>query len=287
MSTRATTGPVVFSDLDRTLVYSPSALLLEGSDESAPRLLCVEVHDGRPLSFVTETAAADLTTIARSRRLVPTTTRTVEQYRRIHLPGGPPAYAICANGGRILADGVEDADWSRAVVDSVATTSAPLPEMLERLTGLCAPRGAEPFVDKIRQAADLFCYVVVKRSWVPSGWIAEVSSVAQECGWDVSIQGRKVYIVPGALDKAHAAVEVAARLGASLTYAAGDSFLDAALLEMADASIVPKHAELTEVGWSAAHARVTRHAGVRAGEEIAAWMLARLETPPWAPGAVP
>lgn len=278
MSNRATTGPVVFSDLDRTLVYSPSALLLEGSDESAPRLLCVEVHDGRPLSFVTETAAADLTTIARSRRLVPTTTRTVEQYRRIHLPGGPPAYAICANGGRILADGVEDADWSRAVLDAVATTSAPLPEMLDELVGLCAPRGAEPFVDKVRQAADLFCYVVVKRSRVPNGWIGEVSGVAQERGWDVSVQGRKVYLVPRALDKAHAATEVAARLGASLTYAAGDSLLDAALLEMADASIVPRQAELTDVGWSGPRAQLTRYPGVRAGEEIAAWLLARLET---------
>ncbi len=41
-------------------------------------------------------------------------------------------------------------------------------------------------------------------------------------------------------------------------------------------SIVPKHAELTELGWSAPRARVTRHAGVVAGEEIAEWLLERL-----------
>ncbi|WP_295693730.1 HAD family hydrolase [Lapillicoccus sp.] len=276
MSRHTTTGAIVFSDLDRTLVYSPSALLLEGADESAPRLLCIEVHDGRPLSFVTETAAAALATLARSRRLVPATTRTVEQYRRIHLPGPPPAYAICANGGRLLADGVEDADWSRAVVDALATTSAPLPEILEQLAGLCTPRGEDPFVDKVRQAADLFCYVVVKRSRVPAGWIDEVTGVARERGWEVSLQGRKVYLTPAGLDKAHAAAEVVARLGATTTSAAGDSLLDAALLETADAAIVPRHGELIEVGWSAPRAQVTRHAGVLAGEEIAAWMMERL-----------
>ncbi len=279
MSGQTITEPVAFSDLDRTLVYSPSALLLEGPDESAPRLLCVEVHDGRPLSFVTEAAAAALTLLARSQRLVPTTTRTVEQYRRILLPGPSPAYAICANGGRILTAGVEDADWSRAVVDAVTTTAAPLTEVVEELAGLCTPRGAEPFVDKLREAAGLFCYVVVKRSRVPRGWLEEVTGVARERGWEVSLQGRKVYFVPTGLDKAHAAAEVVARLGVSTTYAAGDSLLDAALLEMADAAIVPSHGELTEVGWTAPRAQVTQQAGVRAGEEIAAWLLECLALP--------
>ncbi|HEY4421230.1 MAG TPA: hypothetical protein VGN22_17030, partial [Pseudonocardia sp.] len=49
--------PVVCLDLDRTTIYSPAALDLRCSDSDAPRLLCVEVHDGAPRSFMTEAAA--------------------------------------------------------------------------------------------------------------------------------------------------------------------------------------------------------------------------------------
>ena len=60
---------LVASDLDRTLIYSPSALALTMPDARAPRLLCVEVHEARPLSFMTETAAGLLTVLLpRTRR---------------------------------------------------------------------------------------------------------------------------------------------------------------------------------------------------------------------------
>jgi hypothetical protein len=48
---------LVASDLDRTLIYSAAALALTMPDARAPRLLCVEVHESRPLSYMTETAA--------------------------------------------------------------------------------------------------------------------------------------------------------------------------------------------------------------------------------------
>lgn len=62
------TSPVtlVASDLDRTLIYSAAALQLPMPDAEAPRLLCVEVYDNKPLSYVTETAAALLVELARS-----------------------------------------------------------------------------------------------------------------------------------------------------------------------------------------------------------------------------
>lgn len=40
---------LVASDLDRTLIYSAPALDLTGPDAQAPRLLCVEVYESRPL----------------------------------------------------------------------------------------------------------------------------------------------------------------------------------------------------------------------------------------------
>ena len=99
---------LVASDLDRTLIYSSAALALTMPDARAPRLLCVEVHESRPLSYLTETAAGLLTELGDAAVFVPTTTRTRKQYQRINLPGPVPKYAICANGGHILVDGVHD-----------------------------------------------------------------------------------------------------------------------------------------------------------------------------------
>ncbi len=48
---------LVASDLDRTLIYSAAALGLTVPDAEVPRLLCVEVYESRPLSYLTETAA--------------------------------------------------------------------------------------------------------------------------------------------------------------------------------------------------------------------------------------
>jgi len=265
----------VFSDLDRTLVYSPSALALATSDEEAPRLLCVEVHHGRPLSFVTEPAAAGLTALTEAGVLVPVTTRTPAQYRRLHLPGPMPKFALVANGGRLLRDGVEDLDYTAALTTRLAGQGAPFAEVWSQLRTLSWSTTGRGFVEKARDAEGLFCYAVVDRSAMPEGWLDELAGFCGERGWAVSVQGRKVYCVPAGLSKAAAVREVAAMLGVATVAAAGDSLLDRDLLEVADLGIRPAHGELHEVGWTAAHVEVTRCAGVAAGEEIVAWMVAR------------
>ena len=262
----------VVADLDRTLIYSSTALRLAGPDEQAPRLLCVEVYAGRPLSFLTERAAADLETLADAGLFVPATTRTVAQLRRVHLPGPAPAYALCANGGRLLRDGVEDLDFTAAVTDRLENAGAPLAELRAELDRALAL--VDPFVEKVREADGLFCYAVVDRERLPVSWVEELTGYAAGRGWSVSVQGRKVYCVPAALTKAAAAREVADLLGAERLVAAGDSLLDGALLEEADAGIRPAHGELHDQGWTRPHVAVTEDTGVRAGEEVARWLRA-------------
>ena len=43
--------------------------------------------------------------------IVPTTTRTLEQYQRIDLGIGPFPYALVCNGGVLLINGVPDEAW--------------------------------------------------------------------------------------------------------------------------------------------------------------------------------
>ena len=255
---------LVASDLDRTLIYSAAALQLPMPDAEAPRLLCVEIYGHKPLSYLTETAAALLDAVGRSTVFVPTTTRTREQYHRIHLPGPAPQYAICANGGHLLVDGVSDRDWQRQVAARLADECASLAEVRAHLVAAADPA----WLLKERIAEDLFAYLVVERSLLPEGWVKELADWADGRGWTVSLQGRKIYAVPRPLTKSAAMNEVARRCGASLTLAAGDSLLDADLLLAADRAWRPGHGELADSGWTAPNVEVLGESGVAAGEEI-------------------
>ncbi|MFE9346489.1 HAD family hydrolase [Streptomyces olivaceus] len=255
---------LVASDLDRTLIYSATALGLTMPDLRAPRLLCVEVYESRPLSYLTETAARLLTELGDTAVFVPTTTRTRKQYQRINLPGPPPEYAICANGGHLLVDGVSDPAWHARVTARLADECASLAEVRDHLTATADPL----WVRKHRVAEDLFAYLVVERELLPEDWVKELAVWAENRGWTVSLQGRKIYAVPKPLTKSAAVREVARRTGAELTLAAGDSLLDADLLLAADRGWRPGHGELADSGWTAPAVGALPERGVLAGERI-------------------
>ncbi|WP_411105352.1 HAD family hydrolase [Streptomyces sp. cmx-4-9] len=257
---------LIASDLDRTLIYSSAALALTMPDPVAPRLLCVEVHESKPLSYMTETAAALLAELTADPAVVfvPTTTRTRKQYQRIRFPGRPAPYAICANGGQLLVDGVPDRDWRRQVDARLAQECAPLEEVHAHLLATADPA----WLRKLRLAEDLFAYLVVERALLPDAWLASLTTWAEPRGWTVSLQGRKVYAVPRPLTKSAAMYEVARRTGATTTLAAGDSLLDADLLLAADAGWRPGHGELADAGWTAPTVTALVTPGVLAGEEI-------------------
>ncbi|UQA95583.1 HAD family hydrolase [Streptomyces halobius] len=266
---------IVASDLDRTLIYSAAALNLAMPDAEAPRLLCVETYQRKPLSYMTETAAGLLAELARATTFVPTTTRTREQYGRIHLPGPAPEFAICANGGHLLVRGESDQDWQRTVAARLASQCAPLDEIRAHLI-----RTADPaWLLKERVAEDLFAYLVVERPLLPETWVKDLTDWAEERGWTVSLQGRKIYAVPKPLTKSAAVEEVARRTGASEVLAAGDSLLDADLLLAADRGWRPGHGELADSGWQAPHVTALDERGVAAGEEIVRAFIRGVATP--------
>ncbi|MDT0306046.1 HAD family hydrolase [Streptomyces sp. DSM 44917] len=279
---RAASPAVVATDLDRTLIYSAAALALDMPDAEAPRLLTVETYQARPQSYVTERAAALLAELAahEGALLVPTTTRTREQYRRVRLPGRVAPYAICANGGHLLVNGRTDEDWNASVRAALAAGCAPLAEVRDHLRRAAGPA----WLLKERVAEDLFAYLVVDREAMPDAWPKELAAWAEPRGWTVSLQGRKLYAVPRPLTKSAAVAEVVRRTGAGSVLAAGDSLLDADLLLAADRAWRPGHGELAAAGWSAPHVTALAARGVRAGEEILRAFLAAVASCAAAPG---
>lgn len=252
-------------DLDRTLIYSRGALETHGHADLA--LTAVERHEHEDASWMTATAAAAFAQLARRAEVVPVTTRTPEQWQRVRLPGPPARFVIAANGGVLLVDGRVDHGWDATVAAALAR-SAPLAEIWAHVSQVCRPE----WTVKLRNARGLFCYAVLHRKRIPAGFVAEAAGWAEQRGWRLSLQGRKLYWVPAALTKSAAVAEVARRIGARLVLAAGDSLLDLDLLEAADAGIVARHGELVASDWTASTVAVTAQRGVLAGEEIVDWL---------------
>lgn len=261
---------LIATDLDRTLIYSRMA----AGDDHGADLICVERYNGEPLSFMTDRATTLLAELAARVPVLPTTTRTIAQFRRITLPGAPWRYAVTTNGGNILVDGEPDTDWHARVVDAAHAGGASLAEVQRALRA----RMDDNWVDAIRTADDLFCYAVVQLDAIPPDFLAEWSAWCAGVGWNASQQGRKIYSMPDAVRKSHAVAEVRRRLVADGTLpaaapllAAGDGALDADLLTSADAAIRPRHGELHKLAWTRRGLTVTESSGVRAGEEILDW----------------
>jgi hypothetical protein len=254
---------LVATDLDRTLIYSSRSARLP--NEPLP-VVTVEIHDGEPSSYMTAAAARELSELAQRTLVVPVTTRIPDQYHRVTLPGPPPQYAICSNGGELFVDGELDRSWS-ARVAGVLCDGVPLQEIWDHAGHVCRPE----FTRKLRNARGLFCYAVVHKERLPVGFVDDVGGWAAERGWRLSRQGRKLYWVPELLTKSAAVAEVAARVGAGLVLAAGDSLLDVDLLLAADRAIHPRHGELFETGWSAPAVEITTAKGILAGQEIVSW----------------
>ncbi|MFC4615907.1 HAD family hydrolase [Cellulomonas algicola] len=271
---------VVACDLDRTLIYSAAALRLGGDDEQAPAMTVAEVFEGEPVSFWTRDAEEMIGDLVEAAWFVPTTTRTRKQYARVRFPEPGPRYAVTSNGGHILVDGEPCADWT-ATVHARLGECAPLAEVVEHLRVVAE----QPWVRKHRVAEDLFTYLVVHRDLLPPTFVDDLTAWCAARGWTVSLQGRKVYCVPAPLTKSAAVAEVAQRVGADLTFAAGDSLLDADLLVAADRAFRPAHGELHEAGWQTPHLTVTRRAGVAGGEEIVARLLAAVRAQAGTSGA--
>jgi phosphoserine phosphatase len=257
------------TDLDRTLIYSRGALDAHGDGKRS--LVAVERHEHKDASWMTARAAAEFAAMSARAVVVPVTTRTPEQWHRVRLPGPPPRYAITANGGVLLVNGRVDHSWDATVAAELATV-APLAEVWAHASQVCRPE----WTVKLRNARGMFCYAVLHRKRVPPGFVAEAAGWAEQRGWQLSVQGRKLYWVPRSLRKSAAVAEVARRVEADVVLAAGDSLLDVDLLQAADRGVAARHGELVASGWRAPHVSVTTHTGVRAGEEIVDWFGAQL-----------
>lgn len=211
------------SDLDNTLVYSYKHNI--GNDK-----IDVEIYNDREISYITKRTFNLLNNVIKKVVFVPTTTRTVEQYKRIDLGIPKPKYALVCNGGILLEDGKEDPGWYIDSVNMVKDSKEEIKKGIRLLE-----------YDKRRNFELRFIYglFVFTKCTEPEAVVNGLRDLLDNSKVDVFNNGTKVYILPKKLNKGTAVTRLKERLGTGKVIAAGDSLFDIPMIEKANYAIVP------------------------------------------------
>jgi hydroxymethylpyrimidine pyrophosphatase-like HAD family hydrolase len=250
------------TDLDRTIIYSRKALEDLGpalNDHLRP----VEKKAGSEIAFMTEKALGLLEQISQELLLVPVTTRTTSQFKRIFIfeEQVPVKYAITFNGAEILYKGEPLSDWRESISDSLKKESSSLEELQDILQ-----KDLYQVNGKLKSAEGLFLYYLLEEK-LSSEQVQEFKRAASSYGWRISYQGRKLYFMPNPISKGEAVSFVKEREGIDTLFGAGDSLLDEDFLVKCDHSFIPAHGELAGDEGLITYI-FTKEKGAYAGEEI-------------------
>ncbi|GGN98950.1 HAD family hydrolase [Saccharibacillus kuerlensis] len=262
------------SDLDRTLIYSKKAI---GEAFEASELIPVELYQGEHISFMSPETARLLAELSKTALFVPVTTRTIEQYERIFYirETFKPQYAVTSNGGNVLVNGVPDPDW-QLHVNRALESSEEAGKVIEAFDRISSP----DWVKSYRHSDSLFYSIILDREKMPLDQVEDFRKELAGMKWNVSVQGRKMYLVPDGVSKGAGLLYVKEQVGASRIAASGDSLLDESLLQAADYAIVPRHGEIYASYMEAGLYTFTERDGMGAAEDLIAKIAEWFALPP-------
>jgi hydroxymethylpyrimidine pyrophosphatase-like HAD family hydrolase len=249
------------SDLDRTLIYSKRALT-DFNQSTRSDLMAVERKNGEDVAFMTNRAFELLQELATKLLIVPVTTRTYEQYNRVFFFSQEISskYAVTSNGANIVYKGKPLLEWNEQVQKQLQNDCLNIEKMMDRILTFNVN-------GTLKVAEGLFFYFILENI-LHAETINHLRKLAEDNGWRISIQGRKLYFMPNPVSKGNAVQFIKEREGIQTVFGAGDSILDHDFLKHCQYSYVPSHGELVNVGINKDQYIFTLNQGVQAGEEI-------------------
>jgi hydroxymethylpyrimidine pyrophosphatase-like HAD family hydrolase len=264
---------VFASDLDSTLIYSSRHCTL--IDEE--RLLPVDFYNNNRCSFITKSMKETLEHINESSLFIPVTTRTPNQYMRMKYFYDviKPKYAVVANGGIILKNGIELEDWSDIISTKIKEVVS-----VSNMIRLCSFFLDVDYVKSYKNCEDLFIYAIMDEGMLSNkildgnmdlNYLKILRSFCTEYNYSISKQGKKVYIVPNCINKYDPINYIMQLENITILLAAGDSLLDYPLIKHSNYGIVPCHGELLHslpLKDFSDTVYITKETGIFAGEEI-------------------
>lgn len=212
-----------FSDLDNTLVYSHRVSL-------PGERIAVEYLNDHIQSYMTK-KTYDFFSKSNGVFLIPTTTRTCEQYARLSetFARFGCRYALVCNGGILLDNNEIDLEWlsetKRIAGDELSALNDARDIFLRFF-----PK------ESIHYANDIMLYA---KTDTPALDAARLTSILNTKSLNVYYDSRKVYCIPASITKGTAMKRFSNRMGITRTIAAGDSIPDIPMLRISDLAILP------------------------------------------------
>ncbi|MDE6520811.1 MAG: HAD hydrolase family protein [Ruminococcus sp.] len=207
-------------DLDNTLIYSYK--------KKEDGYICVEINKGMEQGFMTQYVYNNFIAMTKKVRFIPVTTRSVEQYNRIHFPHDYiPEYALVSNGATLIHNGTIQTNWN--LIEKNSSLENQLKEVYSRY------KNDKRFTN-CRIIDESYVYV-----YCADDTDAEKTAIelAEAVDMTVELSGKKIYFFPENLNKGNAVKKLNDIIGSDSIISAGDSSMDCTMLDIADKAVIP------------------------------------------------
>ena len=220
-------------DLDRTMIFSKAAL--EGCMENT---VCIEYKGEEDISYMSVDGLLTVIKLANAENLVcvPTTTRSIEQFKRVK-PFSSFKWVITTNGGVILHYGKVYEPWDLVVKSYLKDCYKSLENAIEDIKDKDFVLREPKIVD------DTFVFFTTEDKVACSAYL---DSYLDGTSLNYTIQGRKVYIIPKGISKESAISYIMSLLEETHLVTAGDGKLDKGMLSMGECGYIPDGSEVLE-----------------------------------------
>lgn len=213
-----------FSDLDNTLIYSHRRALFENK-------ILVEKLNDREQSFMTS-LSYDFFSIQSNVNLIPVTTRTIKQYKRLSaiMEKFNCYRALVCNGGVLLEYGEINQPWLEETKELIEPEREEMIKAEELIKSMC-PEAI------LHNEEGILIYAKVAEPQIIVSNLCEMLDISKV---NVFSDDRKVYCTPYLNSKGNAVKRYSKKYGCVVDVAAGDSVVDLTMLSMAKKSIAPE-----------------------------------------------
>ena len=251
---------IYFSDLDRTLIYSDKFINEETEQ------VCIEILDGREISYMSPKSMDILRDILKKKKFIPTTTRSIEQYKRIMFMQNDINFewSIVSNGGNILHNGEIFEPWKKVLNQRLKSC-----ESLQSVMNYFKENYSEiDGILKIRDVDDVFFYIVVDKAIFDENSLDLFQSYLNKAGWKVYASGRKIYFIPSVVTKESAIEYLISYLKEEKFEALGDSIMDMNMLKSSNKGYIPANSYIAMEIESNEALYISQYEGFKGIEEI-------------------
>ncbi len=196
-------------DLDGTLIHSHR--------NKRDGDICVEVFEGREISFISQKALELLEEIVSLVNFVPVTTRSTEQFKRIKwLLNTKPKQAVVSNGAILLENDCSSEKWKNELSKNVLPHEKEMQMLFEKFEN-------DSIFEKVKIVDEFFLFCKCKEI---NDAINIVLEYKDKTSFNVEFQGKKVYFFPKEICKGKAIQRFKNEYESNLVICAGDSTID-------------------------------------------------------------